>query len=383
MNDANSILETLFNSNIIDGAVNGMIGVVVLISLVIATMLYLFTLGFNYLKSAVSSLKDQSTSFVDYEELARTLLIIGIIIIYLPLINATTSTINYLNRFTAPGRNEYKVMQVYAEQYLETGQTFAATYSLEALKKLLEEDAKLPAGERMSESERMKIEQMIEKKEQEKAEKGVETDKGEEEGEGTLITILKRSIKFIMTPSEWVDTIFYGLALVLVGLIKMIIYGVAINVLKVLAIIGPLAFAFSILPAFRNQMNIWAGTYLNVAFVFTTMNVIDAMLIASTKLFVMEGKSTDLGSYGTSVGNMDSLFFLVTTIVMYLSVFWLTSKFIGKSDGGMALTKMVGIAAAAAGLMMVGGAAAGGGAASKSNISTAANTATDMFKNDE
>lgn len=358
METYNKLLEFIFQNSIIDATVNKMTGVVVMVAITIATILYFITLAHNYIKSSVSSLKDQSSnSFVDYEDLARTLVIIGAIVVYLPLINITTETIEFLNKFTAPGRDEYKVMEQYAETYNKSGQTYAIEVDENVMQSVLDDP-------NSSSDLKQEMKKRLEGKEKGK----IEVEAKEESSYLSLITSL------INKPGEIWNLIFHGITMVLLGLIKLIIYAITTNVLKVLIIIGPLAFAFSILPAFKNQINIWAGTYLNVAFVFTTLNILDAIIITSME-YLSEGNSVSISSPQANMA------FAMTQIIMYLSCFWLTSKFIGKADGGMALTKMVGMAAAATAMVITGGAAAGAMAGGGvTNVGTAASVASDVTK---
>ncbi len=374
--DSQDVLEFVFSNSIIDASVNKMVGVVVMVSLALATILYLLTLAQNYIKSSIGSLKDQSSSsFVDYEDLARTLVILGAIVLYMPLINATTETIEFLNKFTAPGKEEYQVMEIYAENYTAGKGTYAHEMSEEVIRATLDG---LDANSQEDAALKMYLEdRLAQMNTNEDGSTENPTEAGAEDSGMGILKVLTRISDIINNPGQIIDLVIYAAAYSILKLLKLIIYSIATNVLKVLIVIGPLAFAFSILPAFKNQLSIWAGTYLNVAFVFTTLNIIDALLITSMKMFASEGPTQ------ADVGGSTTLMFALTQIILYLSAFWLTSKFIGKADGGMALTKIVAMAAAATGIAMAGGAAVGAGAAAgQTNVATAAGTATDIVKNE-
>ncbi len=376
--DSQDVLEFIFSNSIIDASVNKMVGVVVMVSLALATILYLLTLAQNYIKSSIGSLKDQSSSsYVDYEDLSRTLVILGAIVLYLPLINATTETIEFLNKFTAPGKDEYKVMEMYATNYTANKGTYAHDMSEEVILATL---AGLDPNKQEDEALKMYLEdRLAQMNTNEDGSIENPTEAGAEDSGMGILKVLTRIADIINNPGQIIDLVIYAAAYSILKLLKLIIYSIATNVLKVLIVIGPLAFAFSILPAFKNQLSIWAGTYLNVAFVFTTLNIIDALLITSMKMFATQGPSQadQLG------GGTATLMFALTQIILYLSAFWLTSKFIGKADGGMALTKIVAMAAAATGIAMAGGAIVGAGAASgQTNVATAAGTAADIVKNE-
>ena len=148
-------------------------------------------------------------------------------------------------------------------------------------------------------------------------------------------------------------------------LIRVIISCITYNVLKVLFCVGPLAFAFSILPPFKNNVTAWFATVLNTGFVFTTMNILDAVFYETLYFSDNVIKNSDPGLQGITV----NLAMNITMIVLYLMSFWLTSKYIGKGDAGRVLSKGVGIATA-----LVGGAMIAGGGASATNVANVAHT---------
>jgi len=141
---------------------------------------------------------------------------------------------------------------------------------------------------------------------------------------------------------------------------------------------GPYAFAFSILPFLKDKIIEWFGVLLGIGFVFTTLNHLDHF-----SYYIM----------GTIIENKDFSFIdrqLVTAvncmmIILYLMSFWLTSKYVGKGDGGRFVSKSLQMATLAAVAAFSGGAgaAAGGGAAGKSSqASNAMGAAGDLFKDE-
>lgn len=164
------------------------------------------------------------------------------------------------------------------------------------------------------------------------------------------------------------------------GIIKLIVGILAVIIFKILLVLGPLALAVSIIPAYRGQADIWFGTLITTGVVLTTMHVIDCFTYGLLSM-IWESKdySFEDGYIVTATNTV--------MIVAYLMTFWITSKWIGKGDAGRFISKTVGLAAmatgmAAAGVMAAkGGAAAAGGAGKVGDVLSAANKAKSGGKN--
>lgn len=369
---AQEIFKMLFTDSVVNATVNQMIGICVMLALVIATMLYFISLAQNYLKGSIGALKDQSSnSFVDVGELARTLVIIGMIVLYFPLINIATGTIDLLNRYTAVGTKEYAIFNKFSENYAKDTKVFATEVSLEVLNETINSDD--PA---INESTK----ELARNQYKERIDKGETMDDSPKQ-EGSVWSALGQSIEkifnYITNPEAIISSMLYAVGLIILVPVKLIIVAVTLNLWRVLIIIGPLALAFSVLPAFKNTINTWAGTFLNIGFVFTTLNIIDALMIKSIGLITNNPETTTPG-----ISSLTALVTSVTYIILYLSSFWITSKFVGKGDGGTPITKLVGMAAAAAAIAMTGGAAAAAGTANGGNVGSALNAASDITKNE-
>lgn len=368
-----SILKTLFTDSVTNGTVNQMTGICVMLGLAIATILYFINLGQNYLKSSIGAIKEQSSnSYVDYGELARTLVIIAIIVLYLPLINVTTSTIDYLNRFTAVGEKEYAIMEKFAETYTQDRKVFQYEITNEVLQQTIDsQDPNINSA-----TKQIAQEELNKRPDNDKT---TESNENKEEGDSGIISLLKKMFNFLTNLDKLIGGIFYALGMVILVPLKLIIVSITLVIWRVMIIVGPLALAFSVLPAFKTTINTWAATYLNVGFVFTTLNIIDALMIKSIQLSFSNLTEYDGGGASYHIAIVSTF----TYIILYLSSFWLTSKYVGKGDGGLPITKLVGIAAAAAAVAITGGAAAAGMAGGKAgNVGSALNTATDITKND-
>ncbi len=116
------------------------------------------------------------------------------------------------------------------------------------------------------------------------------------------------------------------------GIIFVIITLYSIPISQLFFVVGPLAFASSVLPWFREQYASWLGTYLGVIFVFTTLNIIQALEYMS-----LDRGVADFGvNWSASQdGNLlNELAFNIAQTCVYISAFWVTGKWIGTGDGG-------------------------------------------------
>lgn len=190
----------------------------------------------------------------------------------------------------------------------------------------------------------------------------------------TLSTIAKF---FTKKMTGW----FVQIIFMLNWLIALIIGGLAQVQFMLLKVIGPLAIAFSILPIFKDKYAEWLGTWLNSGFVLITFNIIDHFVIAMYNIVYGLAIKTGPGSMGIAFA------IICISPILYLSVFWLTSKYVGSKDGGMIAGKTISTAITAtamtlnASAMMAGGGgmgSMGGGSAGGSILGKAG----DIFKQD-
>ncbi len=351
----NDILETpdlltqfLFKAKIMDLPVKELTGKVVMIAVVLAVMMFFINLAYNYISTAIRSLKDKSADyFVDYEEIARTLVVIGCIVIYLPMVETAINFGEFFNSLTAPATEQSKLLAKYSERYVQEGKIMTADVKTAAYQEILKSNDPSISPELRNTAE---LEVQKAKDEEEAKLKGgdveiKEGDQAKKEGGYNWMNLLN--------PSYYIQMMLSGILLLATELIKPIITGLATGILKILVVIGPLAFAFSIVPAFKKQIEVWAGTCLTLLFVFTTINIIDQLKYASF-YYLFHGE-TEIDA----ISQHSYMAYQIVLFIMYTMSFWLTSKVIGKGDAGRVISKIVGLAALAGAAAMSGGAAAG------------------------
>lgn len=338
-------------SAIIDPFLLKMILKVSLVAGGIAITLAILNIGYNYIKNALQQITNQQAErIIDINEIARTLIILALIGLYTPIITASMGAIDMISdklKMTVNG--EDKLVEDYVNKaydyYFYTNEKIIA----------LEEKVKTENDE----AKRNDLNRIIQE-EREKLKKGESTVK-ESNGE-TLRQAMGFSVGSIIT-----QRIVGGVMTVIGLIIENIALGIASLGLKILLVLGPLAFAFSILPVFKNQINVWASATLNFAFASITMEIIHALDVQ----YLFSSSTFPLDFENSAAYNLSK-------IIIYTMPFWFTSKYVGKGEGGAFVGKMMGMATTALAMVMTGGTTAAGGAkGTLGNIIKSGSKATD------
>lgn len=141
---------------------------------------------------------------------------------------------------------------------------------------------------------------------------------------------------------------------------------VGVVIVKILVILGPFAFAFSMLPVFKNQLSTWFGTLCSVCMVFTVINILNRIMIQSfTSIF----DSSTFNMADEATKQIQYLAMDISILGAYCSCFWLAGKIVGHADAGKIISKAVSLVSTAAMLAFMGSAAAAKGV---SNVGAAA-----------
>lgn len=368
MNVTNEIISEFYHSEFVDGVTNQLIEIVILIASLLAVFLYLITLGWNYLKSGFESLTGGNKgSIINYEELMRTIILVICIFSYKPIATTLADTIDYFNSLSAPKSTQMENLQKYMTKMYDD----ASMTENEKKVKLLEQEI---ASGNLDPTRTSVAQEEINKLKSSKDNTTENVNKAAEDSEMSTWEWME----MYMNPDRWGSIFITGIASTLTAFVKIIVGLLAVFIFKFLLIVGPLAFAFSILPTFRSKLDEWFGTLLGTGFVFTTLNILDHF---SFQLMSTVMGSEDFNQLDQSVVTIvNSLL-----IVLYLMAFWLTSKYVGKGDGGRFVTKSLQLATVAAVAAMSGGAGAAAGAGTSgtnSQIINAANAAGDAFKDE-
>lgn len=144
-------------------------------------------------------------------------------------------------------------------------------------------------------------------------------------------------------------------------------------IIKVIYIFGPIALALSLVPMFKDNMNMWLSGFIGTSCVLVTQNVLlnlQVLYLSASAQGIMTGASNGILST-----NMSTVFNVVI-IALHISVFWLTKQWISGGGAGAVFSNAINAASMVAGVKMAG-MVAGKGAATGGNVDNAA----DAFKN--
>ena len=330
-----------WNLTINDTLTTSLTAQIITIALLVATICFLATLAYNYLKNGfeVFANSEKTSSFPDKMDIARTIVIFLMIVMYLPIAKTIVGTIETINSATASSSTLAKQ----TEKLLEAKATErTAMVNIDSLSNLRQEKD---------------LTMYLKDENKQKQEDAGSYDKSMTKSLSDIATILN--------PSNLLSMGIHALTTMIVGIIRIIILGISVVIVKVLVILGPLALAFSILPVFKKQIEIWFSTLVTTGMVFTTINILDAII--NTMWVALINPQAKMLSGDVTADMILALDLVI--IILYTSSFWLTSKIVGKGDAGRIISKMVGTAAALTGLAISGGASAG--ASNVSNVAQA------------
>jgi len=338
----------LQNQEIFDGLVNSLCASTVAVAFGLSGLFFFISLAWNYLNTGVKSLSGLNPeSFVNVSEIIRTLVIVACIGMYIPLVKTGVNTIEYINGMTKPtnlvqyvqsARNQQKV-----DDWLMNPLRQQFDSHLTKIEKLYGKDSEkykaFAAAVNLTD----------------KAASNIDLNETERDAPTNSFDFSFSLLNFFFeNPNGFITIILSAFAAIIRSIISPLIYAVVIGMSKFLIIVGPIAFAFSILPVFRRQIEVWATTLVNALMVFTTLNILEMINVAIVNYMYREPWMVDSTS---------SLAFSFSTIILSTMAFWLTGKYAGKGDAGRVLTKAIGMMAAAVGVAAGVASGVAGGAA--------------------
>lgn len=139
-------------------------------------------------------------------------------------------------------------------------------------------------------------------------------------------------LSFFVSPVNFMNMVVNGIVVFFAGILHLVIGTVCVYLFKILYVLGPMAFCFSLSPFSKNQVDIWLGTFLNVGFTLFTFNILQKLMVNQ-----LIASFNSVGASGTTNPYTDATFGIVI-LILYLCCFWLTSKFVGVGDGGKVLS---------------------------------------------
>ena len=365
------VVDFFFKSDYLDNVVASVTFKVCCVALTLSLIFFLATAAWNVAASSVKRINDgHAERFFDKQEMIRSVFLIICIVIYMPVTWSVLGVCEIVCGTIVPSEeiailNEQALIRF--DESMDVDQSVP-----EEVKNLLA----LYDDPETSQQDREAAKDLL------KSEFGVDATASPEErirqySPKTPNGILKvlYAIMNLLNPQTWTRVIISTLVSLVLYLVRLVINFFAINLVKVLVCLGPMAFAFSIIPAFRDKITDWFSTLLNAAFVFFTLNVLEAIVYGMMWNFSDITKNP----FEVYMNTQNVMAMEITIIILYLMAFWLTSKFVGKSDAGRVITKAVTLATMATMAVLTGGAGAAvagaAGAAGKAGAGAVGNTA--------
>lgn len=323
------------------------------VALGVGAICFICNLSYNYLYHGVSQLlSPDENRFPDMMEIARCFALFFCLSLYLPIAKTIIGTFDVINQETSLTGSEAGQFMDYVNRSSSEQHEMIANYQEHAI------DANIKAGEDTDGANA---------KEKENLAQGNEPD-----GETSLL----KSISMMLNPSNYIAMGIHACASLITGIIQVVVLGIGVVIVKLLVILGPFVFAFSMLPVFKNQLSTWFGTLCSACMVFTVINILNQIMMHTFKA-IFDSSTFNMADEATK--QIQYLGMDLAIIGAYCSCFWLAGKIVGHGDAGKIISKTVSLVSTAAMLAFMGGAAAAKGA---SNVGAAASVGKSVIDED-
>lgn len=231
------------------------------IALGVAVICFICNIAYNYLYHGVSQLlTSDENKFPDLMEIARCFALIFCLSLYTPIAKTVVGTLEVINEATSLSSVRAQEFAAFLDRSAEEQHTMIADNEKTAL------EAEVAAGEDPEGAMNKELQNI---------DQGNKID----ESASTL-----KQISQILNPANFAAMLLHALAALLVGIVQIIILGLGVVIVKILVILGPFVFAFSILPVFQKQLSNWFGTLCSVGMVFTVINILNQIMWFTFKL---------------------------------------------------------------------------------------------------
>lgn len=312
------------------------------IALGVAVICFICNMAYNYLYHGVSQLlTPDENKFPDLMEIARCFALMFCLSLYTPIAKTIVGTMEVINEATSLTSNRAQEFAQYLERSASEQQEMIMNYEETSLK------SDVNAGEDPEGAKQKELD-------------NINQENRTDESASTL-----KKIFTLLNPANFIAMMIHSISALLVAAIQIIILGIGVVIVKILVILGPFVFAFSILPVFQKQLSNWFGTLCSVGMVFTVINILNQIMWFTFKS-IYDSDSFNMVDEATK--QLQYLGMDLAIIGSYCCCFWLSSKIVGHGDAGRIISKTVSIVTTAATMAFAGKALASGA----TNIASAA-----------
>ncbi|CAK7039708.1 MAG: hypothetical protein PEPC_01691 [Peptostreptococcus russellii] len=322
----------------------------------VALICFICNLAYNYLYHGANQLlSPNEDKFPDYMEIARCVALFLCLTIYTPIVKTFVGTMEVINEATS----------LTSDRATEFSQYMERSSSEQSDLLMKQEENALQAGVAKGEDTEGGMQKELNNKE-----------------EGSEMTGLGASVGQIarfLNPGNMAASVIHAVAAFLVAIIQVVILGISVVIVKLLVILGPFVFAFSMLPVFQKQLSVWFGTLCSVGFVFTVINILNQIMLKTFQDIYSAGGFDVIDEINKPLIYLGIDLALIGS---YCSVFWLSGKIVGHGDAGRIISKTVSLVTSAA-TVAIAGTAMAGGVSQATNVGAAASVGKSIINHDE
>lgn len=313
-----------------------------IIALGVAVICFICNLAYNYLTHGVRQLlTPDENKFPDLMEIARCIALFFCLSLYTPIAQTIVGTMEVINEATSLNSTRAQEFADLLGKSANDQSNMTAEFQNNSL------EASIDAGEDSEGAMSKEI-----------------TNQQQDNNTSSEASSLQQIVQ-ILNPNNLAALLLHAFTTLLVGIIQIIVLGIGVVIIKILVILGPFVFAFSILPIFQKQLSNWFGTLCAVGMVFTVINILNQIMWFTFKSIYQPGEF-DVVDQATR--QLQYLGMNLAMIGSYCSCFWISGKIVGHGDAGRIISKTVSIVTAAATMAIAGSAIAG----SATNVGAAA-----------
>ena len=326
----NTTLQEILNSDTVDDVFKSLQTITVGIGGAIAIFAFGVNVAWNFGKKQISMLdatKVEEIKVIDFDQMVRAIVIFIVIGMFGNVSSFLSSSVDSINSMSTPKMSQQQEM---VDNIMESYNAWDELSQAKA-RTIVKAYAENPERFKEQAKKRGYSEETIGAVETiANSNEGIEA--VAEDGRGWMEAI-SASYEYMSHPSFWILDLLNALSEIILGVLRVVLTFVSTYTFKFLLCIGPLAFAFSLFSVFKNQINTWISSTLNMGLVITTLNFLDHLVYQLTARI----NNSYWQDGATERDWNDTLAIVALNFViigLYLSAFWLTSKFVGTGDGG-------------------------------------------------
>lgn len=343
----------LWGLKIADSLTTELISQMTIIAFGVGVICFICNMAYNYLYHGFSQLLNpDENKFPDYMEIARCIALFFCLSLYSPIAKTIVGTLEVINEATSLTSDRAQEFADYMAKSTTEQNEMLADYEKTSLQ------ANIDAGEDPDGALKKEVQNIEQDNIVSNVASGID------------------KIVQLLSPNNLVSLGIHSLATLFIGIVQIIVLGIGVVIVKILVILGPFTFAFSILPVFQKCLPKWFGTLCSMGMVFTVINVLNQIMWFTLKKIFDSGAFdlTDVATKQLQYLGMD-----LAMIGAYCCCFWLSSLIVGHGDSGKIVSKTVALVTAATAMAIAGPGMAG----KATNVGAAASLGKSIINDEE